>query len=124
MRFSALECYFPSTPRLASELVVLRKANFLAFSTDFRQFEQYLNITGLDVRCTASPSHTSIMFIFDPRWLLLATATYTTRARYDLRTGLWFLDTDNILKDLVENIQAGVAQVGHLRLLCDTTEYP
>jgi hypothetical protein len=59
MRFSALECCFPSTPRLASELVILGKANFLAFSTDFRQFEQYLNITGLDVRCTASPSHTS-----------------------------------------------------------------
>lgn len=56
-KYSALEYCFPSTLRTTSELV-LETADFLTFSTDFRQFEQYLNVSGLDVcytRLSLSP---------------------------------------------------------------------
>jgi hypothetical protein len=62
------------------------------------------------------PTHTSLVFIFDLDgcyWQQLR-IPYAPGTACSL--GLWFLDADNILKDLVENIQPGVAQVGHLRL--------
>ena len=62
---------------------VLGTADFLIFSTDFRQFEQYLNVPGLDVCCTCvSLSHLPDVRVWT-RWPLLGIVIYITHARYD-----------------------------------------
>jgi hypothetical protein len=50
-------------------------------STDFRQFEQYLNVTGLDVSDITSPQWDTSAHS-DRRSLSLAIVTCTIRAKY------------------------------------------
>src|SRR6266576_3247382 len=53
----------------------------IVFSTDFRQFEQYLNVTGLDVSLTLhSPLDVRRLTMY--RWPLLGIAIYTTCVKF------------------------------------------